>query len=279
MKHTLFFSFFATITISLANAQNWNYSLEKAKEIAHSDNKLIYVNVYNWGGTIPDQTIYGSRELFRITDFSKWSGQVLEFLNQNFVLLSLDWIEYRNYNFQSSINLMDSNGKLITNMKGIDKKYNILSFLIKYGFDRTLLKEALEAYHNDTEPLNSIRLALAYQEISVRTDDEVKTSLINLSHMYISEAQNNMHKLNSSEKLAKQFLALAEIHGLIVIDKNRKSLKLLQSLEEKDIEQSNLEFFKLLNFLAYEKLGDKVNSKIWKNKLAENDIKRIHLYL
>jgi len=282
--------------------QEWLTSLDVAKNLATIQDKLLFVA---WEGSLE-----GGYPVFFKND--QGYGEIVD-LGKNEFLNSLIWdyfvpvripenkyeelsdqvkktrgLEYYNRLIDDSIKIMDVNGNILnvkdTETYYADINYNyyliIVDFIKRYALNTLFLKVELKNYSQERNFVTTFRLASQYIDFAVLTSKEVKPELIDLSSLYLQEAEGFLIEEKSENISAyKQRIELLKIKQDLVLNKPKKVLRQLKKMDDLETYDTNGSLVNFLYFTSYLLLKDEINAKQWRSKLSSVNLKMANLIL
>ena len=265
----LFFS-----NLSFGQTENWMTSLDIAKRLSRSQNKPIlmvweeatlyplpvYIKLENGRGTVVDD-LFSSVELNRVI----WEYFVPVKINE---LLYEDLYNEikgkRKQNYidkfnDDSMKVMDANGNIIGASGAFTGLLNFTNFVAKYALKTTFLENELLNYHNKKDFYTAFYLGSKYIDYSIFMDKNVRPEILNLSSIYLDEANNlliNDNALEDKEPLLER-LRLTELKQELIKNNPRRVLRQLKKIDTDQIEGANKSLLSFLYYTAYRLIGDK----------------------
>jgi len=300
-KTTITFIIFFMFTCA-CHTQEWLTSLDVAKNLATIQDKLLFVT---WEGSLE-----GGYPVFFKND--QGYGEIVDLVENEF-LNSLIWdyfvpvkipenkyeeqsnevkktrgLEYYNRLIDDSIKIMDINGNIL-NVKNTetyyaDINYNyyliIVDFIKRYALNTSFLKVELKNYSQERNFVTTFRLASQYIDYAVLASKEVRPELIDLSSLYLQEAEGFLIEETSENINAyQQRIALLKIKQELVLNKPKKVLRQLKKMDELGSYATNESLVSFLYFSSYLLLKDENNAKEWRSKLSSVNLKMAYLIL
>ena len=195
-------------------------------------------------------------------DLDSWSDSQVNQILDNYIKVKIDIDLERSLANQYGINsipnmfIMDGNGMVVYSFMGYQDANQLKNELIKFAFSTEYLSGDLVNYFKMRCYNTSLRLSLKYLDYSLLVQKEVKDNIMNLSDLYLDEAKKGLSKKDEKYIEKKQRLDLVSMFYLAYQKKFEKLSKKIADIKEKDVAESNKDYY---NFLKY--ISDKALSK------------------
>lgn len=296
MKKAFLLLFFSISIYGFCQAQEWMTSLDIAKRLALVQNKMIFAiwedtTLDRYPVLINDQN--GNLSIVNLFDNENLNEIIWEY----FVPVIINESSYhdlfnnikgkRNESYiqkfnDDSIKIMDVNGNII-NTNSHNKNYNLLNistFIAKYSLNTSFLKHNLITYSTDQNFMTSYHLASKYIDFTSFTDKNIRSEIIELSNIYLDEANRHLESGDSKNKMISvQAIKLLRVKQLLYLNKPKKVIRQLRKLNESEIYHVNQPLFNFLYYTAFKLLKDEKNADLWKNKVSLVDLKKAKLII
>lgn len=267
MKKYFFVLVCLFLMIPAAKAENWYTTFEYAQKVALETDKLILVDFWaNWCGPC------------KMMDDESWSSQEVKVLMNNFIPVKIDVDNNQSfaqkYNVESIpyVFIMDANGKIIHQEMSYMTKVQLITLLKKYIINTSFLKQDLINYYNNENFASAFRLVSKYQDLSMLVEKNIRHQIMGVADAYFSVSEKLLKNGDLKNKTTYfQTLELFEIKKFIILNNSKKASKLLDKLNERNLDSTNLSFFNLLKYLVCMTNNDLDTAKSWSEKLSENE--------
>lgn len=296
MKNVIMVLLLILSALNLSQAQEWMTSLEIAKRLALIQNKMIFavwenatfeaypvlVNDNKGNQIIVD--LFDNENLNEII----WEYFVPVILSESNYLDIYNEIKdkrkesYRLKFNDDSIKIMDPNGNILNTDTSDDNNelLNLSSFIAKYSLDTSFLQQDLISYSTEDNFTTAFYLASKYIDFAILNDIQIRSEIIELSNIYLSEARHHLESSDIDNKLiSTQAIELASIKQQLVLNKPKKVLRQLKKYKNSEIYRVNEALFNFLHYTAFELLKDEKNAVLWKNKVSLVDLKKSKLII
>lgn len=296
MKKAFLLLLFSISINGFSQAQEWMTSLDIAKRLALIQNKMIFavwedvtldaypVLVYDNKGNLIIVNLFSNESLNELI----WEYFVPVIINESSYPDLFNEVKGKRkesyilkFN-DDSIKIMDINGNIInTNMNnGNNKLLNISSFITEYSLNTSFLKPNLISYSTEKNFMTSYYLASKYIDFSSFTDKNIRSEIIELSNIYLDEANSLIESDDSKNKMiSAQAIELLRIKQSLYLNKPKKVIRQLRKMNDSEIHQTNQLLFNFLHYTAFELLKDEKNAALWKNKVSIVDLKKSKLII
>ena len=288
------FMLFVTVMIAgnLCVAQEWMSSLDVAKRLAFVQDKMI---IMVWEEAAIKQPYllkregeYGFVNLFEsdYIDEIFWKNFVPVIVNENMYGELYEQIvetkdnSYINMFNNDDIKILDINGKILGTYSIRDSYFDLERFVYKYALNTSFLKDKLKNYREEKSFYSSFRLASKYLDFSILVNNLVREEVINLSEVYLKEADAYLLKSDIKQKEAfmqKSKLLKLKIH--LILNKPQKTLRKLKKFKNVEVAAINQSLLAFLHYTSYKLIKAENEAMIWKSKVSSVDLKFTDLIL
>lgn len=279
-----------TASLQLCQAQEWMSSLDVAKRLAAVQNKMILM-MWEDSAVMP----------FPVKVFDN-NGRVIfvEDMFENESINTLIWehfipvlVSESNYDElysqikgkrsqryidkfnDDSIKIMDVNGNILNTDLIEDQYLNMTSLIMTYYLDTSFLKFELMNYSQEQNFVTAFRLASKYIDTAALANDEVRAEMIDLSNIYLKEADTYLEEESMEDKVAlQQKSELLKLLQDLILNHPKRVLRKLKKIESSQIDSSNESLVALLYFVSYRLTNDEKNASVWRSKLSLVNLKK-----
>lgn len=290
MKRILVIFLLVLPSLSFCQSSDWMTSLDAAKRLSLIQNKMILMT---WEEsmllplpiTIKDEN---GRQRF-IDDLFK-SDAIVNLLREHFILVKVNESEYptliaslndkRSTTYidkfnDESIKVMDANGTIV-NLKTPEQEFlNIAMFIQYYAINSEFINTELSSYNELQNFTTSFRLSSKYLEMACYVYSESREDFVNVSALYLDEAEGYLIKDSMDNKEAfQQKIELQRLEQELVLGKPRKTLRKLKRLDPLEINTINKSLVSFLYFTSYIMLRDETNASQYREDISVIDLKR-----
>lgn len=273
MKKIFFSILLFVAVVQKSNATQWMTSFEDAKKLSIATNKLILIDFWaTW-----------CKPCLKMESDTWNQPEVQELLN-GYVPLKIDIDVFRKESNKYSANripyvlIVDANGEVIYNETGYKDKNQILKVLKKYTINTSALQSDYAIFNKKPSAGIAMSIAEKYYDTSIYVTDDVENDYMNLASKYLRMVKKLSNKKEYKEKYEQKVDLLDDAYRLLLRGKNDKVLeKLDDKFKESEILPENKGLYDFMHFVAYKKLEDKENAKLWYEKLKTD--KNYQLYL
>ncbi len=283
-------------TFGFSQSQEWMTSLDVAKKLALVQNKMIFavwenaslekypVLIKDEEGKVLIVDLFENESLSKII----WNYFVPVIIRESSYPDLFEEIKgKRNENYiikfnDDSIKIMDVNGNIINTNTSTsnDSLLNIASFIDRYSLNTSFLKQDLISYSTEKSFTTSHYLASKYIDFACLNDTKIRSEIIELSGIYLNEANEYLEFNSSNNKLISvQANNLLKIKQYLVLNRPKKVIKQLKKISNSEIFRVNQSLFNFLNYTAFELLKDEKKALLWKNKVSLVDLKKANLII
>jgi len=268
---TLLIFFF---TFNLMYSNNWMYSLDDAKKMAITTNRLVLVDFWaSWCGPC------------KRMDSESWSKEEVQLLMDNYVSVKIDIDKYPDIAEKYDVRgipyvfILDGNGKVVYKNMSYKTKSQLMVLLKKYAINTSFLSKDLVNYYKQESFSSAFRLGYKYQDLALRLDKEIKSDFLNVSDDYFDESKKQLKESSLKNKDGfLQKIDLYEIQSLLILNKTKRALKELNKIELNDLDESNASLYNFLAYTIHKQLNDD-EVAIWEEKMQESDKQKALLFL
>jgi len=271
-------------------AQEWMKSLEIAKKLALTQDKLLFVM---WEDAIQYQLpavlsndqgeVYYVKDLLLSETANEmiWEYFVPVLINESAFNDMYESIkEDRSYGYlqlfrDDGIKIMDVNGNIL-NTAFINYNYfDFTKFIEKYALNTAYLKQEYRNYKEQKDFYTIFYLANKYVEFAVYNSSSIRPELIELSNIYFDEldAFLDSYEANDKDDLLTR-VKLAKIQQNLVLKNPVKVLRQLNRIDREELSEVNKEYLSFLYFTAYKLDGDIENMKKWESQVSSLNLKK-----
>ena len=296
MKKDIIFLMLFLSVLNFSQAQEWLTSLEIGKRLALIQNKMIFAV---WEDTTFDaypvlvNDNKGNPIIVDLIDNENLNEIIWKYFvpviisESNYLDMYNEIKDKRKESYilkfnDDSIKIMDPNGNIL-NTKSSGDNYellNVSTLIAKYSLDTSFLQQDLISYSTEDNFTTAFYLASKYIDFAILNDKEIRSEIIELSNIYLSEASHHLESNNIDNKLiSTQAIELASIKQQLVLNKPKKVLRQLKKYKNSEIYRVNEALFNFLHYTAFELMKDEKNAALWKNKVSLVDLKKAQLII
>ncbi|WP_299336958.1 hypothetical protein [uncultured Psychroserpens sp.] len=277
-------------SLQVCQSQEWMTSLDASKRLASIQNKLIFMM---WEDSttfpFPVKVLDTNGRVVFVEDMFK-NESINQLIWEHFIPVVVNESQYAELYNQikdkrpdryidkfndDSIKIMDVNGNIINTDIIYDQYLNMTAFIMKYYMDTSFLKVELDNYSKEQNVITSFRLASKYIDAAAIVNDEVRQEIIDLSNIYLKEAEQRLPNEDVENKAAlQQKSELLKLLQDVILDKPKRVLRKLRKLEDTQIDSTNESLLALLYFTSYRLLKDEKNASLWRSKLSLVNLKK-----
>ena len=274
-------------------AQEWMTSLDAAKRLAIVQDKMIFMM---WEGSMSyPLPVYITNENGK----SYYVKNLFESIPANeviwdyFVPVSLSEHNYEEmYNAlkdkrsqaykdkfnDDSIKILDAAGNIL-NVEFTNSSYLNLSDLIeKYALDTSYLKAELTNYIKEKNFYSAYFLASKYLDYSILTNKAIRSKVVDLSEIYLKESLRFLEMNDFEDEIVLvERTELLELYSLLIENRPRKVLRILNRMEKDGISNTNESKVAFLKYGAHSLLGNTEEAKNHKENVASIDLRKAQL--
>lgn len=293
MKRYLIIVLLICMPFSSSMAQEWMTSLDIAKRLALTQNKMVFMmweeaTYYPLPVIFKDETgkSFASDNLFGNETINTilWEYFVPVVVSENQYpelykdikgKRSISYIERFNDDF---VKILDPAGTII-NKNGNFGSYLYLNEIIeRFALNTSYLKQELTNYSKEKDFYSAYFLASRYMDFAIFNNQPVRDDILNLSKIYLKNAR--VYLVNNSlenEPVLAQRADLLELKSLLISNRPRKVLRKLNRVEETEIEETNVSMIAFLYYTAYQLLDDQEGMDEWKEKVGYLNIQKAQM--
>lgn len=291
MKKILLVFLFVFSSPSICQSQEWMTSLEVAKSLAYVQDKLLFVvweDVSYEQYPVIIENEYGINivvDLFANESINEtiWKHFVPVILSeQKYGSLFNDIKGKRNQSYidrfnDDTIKIMDISGNIINTKITYYDYLDIVKFIEKYALETSFLKAELGNYRTQQDFNTAFRLASKYIDFAVLVNENVRSEILNLSDIYLKEAEGFL--VNETSEALQQKVELQRLKQILVLGKPKKVLRQLKRMDTSKIDEINEPLVAFLYFTSYLLLKDENNASVWRTKVSLVNLKKANLIL
>lgn len=279
-----------------SQSQEWMTSMSVAQRLALTQDKMILMmweedTQYPYPMLLKDgdgnQTVINLFEETAVNEML-WENFILVKVSETFYaelrknIVVERSMKYMNKFNDDSIKVMDANGNIlnVTAVTGEQTIEDLSLFIEKYALKTTFLKEQLKNYYLKQNFTNTFNLAKKYIDFAILVNSNVKKEVINLSSVYLEEAESvllNEDKTLETKTAFLQRIELLEIKQHLILKKPRKAIRHLKKVEGIDVINKSL--YASLFYAAYLMKGDEKEALTWKIEVSLVDLKKANLII
>jgi len=295
MKKAVLLLVISLVMTNISHSQEWFTSLDIAKKLAKAQNKMLFVMwedalSYYYPVIINDDR--GNEIGINLADNDFVNNMIWEYFVPVLVVeteyeeLSKQIKETRGTKYfnklvDDSIKIMDINGNILNINTSTEFNYeNITTYINRYGLNTSYLKQVLKNYSKNKNATTSFLLASKYQDFAIFVNQGVRPELIELADIYFDEAKDQLKESSFSNKTVfLQKLEMLQIKEYLILNKPRKSRRLLKRIDKTTIDKRNVSLFSFLNYTTFMLLDDEESVALWKNEISLVDLKKAEIII
>nr|WP_321244405.1 hypothetical protein [uncultured Psychroserpens sp.] len=290
MKRTLLIILLVIPSLSFGQINEWMTSIDAAKRLALVQNKMILMTweestQYPLPVTLKDKK---GRPIF-INDLFE-SDYLIDLLREHFILLKVNESDYiklfeaidgkRSMAYidkfnDDSLKVMDANGTIVNMSKSYKEFLNLAIFIQNYAISTEFIKAELTSYQKNQNFVTSFRLASKYLEMTCYVFSESKKDFVDVSILYLDEAEAYLVKESMENKEGfQQKIELQRLEQELVLGNPRKVLRKLKRFDPLEINSINKSLVSFLYFTSYIMLKDETNAAPYRSDISLVDLNR-----
>ncbi|MEM1001366.1 MAG: hypothetical protein AAGH46_01825 [Bacteroidota bacterium] len=275
---------------NIMHSQEWMKSLEIAKKLALTQNKLLFVMwedaiqyelpviIHNKKGDVGYvEDLLLSEEINKMI----WEYFVPVLINESAFNDMYDSIkDERSYGYlqlfrDDGIKIMDVNGNIL-NTAFINYNYfDFTKFVSKYALNTSYLGQEYRIYRQNKDFFSTFFLASRYVDYASLSPRGIRPELIELSNIYFDEAEQFLETYTDGDR--EELITrtkMARISQNIILRKPDKVVRQLNRINKDRLSESNSQYMAFLYFTAYKIGGDLENLNKWKTKVSSVNLKK-----
>lgn len=272
MKKTILVLLISLMAYSTVNAQ-WMSSFEDAQKLAVATNKLILIDFWaTW-----------CQPCLKM-DSDTWGKDEVKKLMRNYVSLKIDIDNNRNIARKYSANripyvvIIDPTGEIVYDESGYKDKGQMMKVLKKFSLNTSALQNDFLSFKKESNSAVALSIAEKYFDYSIYVDESVKNNFLRLANKYLKKAKKLSDKKTYKTKYSQRVNLLGSVYRDLIRGKYEKVIKTLnKEFQEDKILDENKGLYNFLYFASYNKLKDKVNAKVWYEKLKTDKDSKVFL--
>jgi hypothetical protein len=277
-----------------ALTQEWFSSLEVAGRLAIVQNKMLFVmweDSFDYPYYVSLRSKSGSRitiDITRDTYFDEviWTYFVpVKISESRFPELSAKIKETRGLRYYNkladdSIKIMDANGNILNIADSDTEDVDLSSIIEKYALKTTFLKNTLRDYSTERNFRTSFRLASKYVDFALFVPKDTRYEIFRMADIYFDESRTYAQQGQSKNiKALLQKIDLLKIKEYLILNRPRKVLRQLKTMEASGVDTSNQYLVAFLKYTAFKLLKDEENAALWESEVSLVDLKKANLIL
>ena len=293
MKKGVLFLMITLATTNLCMSQDWMTSLDAAKRIALVQDKFLFM-IWEEAALIPYPVIIYSENgneilfenLFDNKDINQliWDYFIPVKVSESHYAELYDQIKdtrKQSYiaQFQDdNIKIMDVNFNILNTSVSPEAYFNLSEFLRTYALNTSFLKAELKNYSEQKDFSTSYRLASKYLDYAILVSDKVRPDIINLSEIYLDEADKFLLENSMEDKINFQHKSsMLRLSKYLLQNRPKKVLRNLKRLKTEAMDETNQSFLAFLYYTSYQLREDDKNSELWRSKVSLLNLRKAEL--
>ena len=293
MKRYILFLMLTLATYSSCWSQEWMTSLDAAKRIALVQDKLLFM-IWEDAALLPYPVIMNDEKgqgilIENLFDYEEINRIIWDY----FVPVKVSESQYaelydqlkgtkkQSYMAQfedDNIKIMDANCHIVNTSISPEAYFNLTEFINTYALNTSFLKAELYHYSERKDFSTSYRLASKYVDYAILVNEKVRADIINLSDMYLDEADKYLLESDLSNKLILQRMSsLMRLSKYLLQNKPRKVLRQLKKFDRSEIDDTNQSLHAFLYYTAYKLQKNEKDAELWKSKVSLVNMRKAEL--
>lgn len=284
---------FCLLLVFLARAQEWMTSLDAAKRLALTQNKMIFMiweeaTFYPLPVTMKDENgkTYFVRNLFENEGLNLiiWDHFVPVIVSERHYddmyaaikgKRTSKYIEKFN---NDSVKIMDPAGNILNVDYNLQTYLDLSEFIENYALNTSFLSSELNNYKRNKDFYSAYFLSSRYLDYSILTNKNVRSKILDLSEIYLNEAESHLEIEDlEDEPTLVQRVELLELMADLIENRPRKVLRRLKKIEDGGVFEANVSKAAFLFYTSYLLLDKADQAKIWKPKVTTFDLNKAKL--
>ncbi|MTE26775.1 hypothetical protein [Winogradskyella ouciana] len=270
--------------MSISFAQAWMTNLEIAQRLAQVQNKMVLMvweetTNYQYPVFVKDdrgRTIYIDN-LFEDEEVSPliWEYFVPVIVSEYRYADLYEKIKGKRSQIyidkfnDDSIKIMDVNGNILNVSYFTEDFQNITEIIRLYGLNTQYIAQELKDYKSEKDFYSAYYLASKYLDFALYADTKTRSSIVNLSNIYLQEAVELIKEQEPEDRPSlEQRCELLKIQEYLILKRPKKVIRLLRKLKDEDIYESNKSFVAFLYYTAYMSTDKPEDAEPWKAKIS-----------
>ncbi|WP_369997971.1 hypothetical protein [Winogradskyella sp.] len=174
-----------------------------------------------------------------------------------------------------SIKIMDINGNILNASYFTEDFQNITEIIKLYGLNTEYIAQELKDYKSEKNFYSAYYLASKYLDFALYADHKTRSSIINLSNIYLQEAVGYIKEQKPEDRSSlEQRCELLKIQEYLISKRPKKVLRELKKLTKENITESNQPFVAFLYYTAYMSADKPEDAEPWKAKISLVNLKK-----
>ena len=273
MKKILLLPFVILFFTQSLSATSWYTNLESAQKVAIASNKLIVIDFWaTWCGPCKKM------------DREVWNTAEVQEKMKSFVPLKLDLDTQRSLAIKYDVKaipyifIIDGNGEIVYKSLGYMDKEDTLELLNDYSLDTNFLQAESIQFYKYPNYVTALRLSQKYLDFSLFVDPKINKQILELSEVYLKQANKLIDKNQSNFEMVDQKISLMEANiDLYKGDFKKVDRFLSRKIEDDELMKRNWGMYSFLNYCLASRMNKKDSQIKWKEELKR--VNRGELYL
>ncbi len=293
MKKTKLLLLSIVFLANLSFAQEWMTSLDVAKRLALTQDKMIFMmweeaTYYPLPVKITDENgkVYFVENLFEneavngiiwdhfvpvLISESQYDEMYSEIKGKR----KQSYIEKFN---DDTIKVLDPAGNILNVSFSDDPYLDLTDFISKYALNTSYLKSELRNYLKEKEFYSQYYLASKYMDYAILSNKIIRPKLLDLSRVYLNEAISYLENNDvDDESTLSQRSELLEMVPFLIDGRARKVLRQLNRIEKTEIAEANKTVIAYLYYTSYLLLNDAEAVAEWEDGVGILDKRKAQL--